>query len=349
MEKKDHTAILIIDDDKSILSILVKHLRLQGYQASTASDGSEGLAKFAVGRFDLILLDINMPNMDGLETLRRVKQADENISVLIMTGYGDMDIALDAIRFGAFDFIRKPFDLKYLNHVIANGIDRTQLLWERQIYTDQLLSRITTRTIELNKRQEKIDEFFIQTISALANAMDAKDQYTIEHSRRVAEFSNQIGEEMGLSASSLKQLHVAAILHDIGKIGIPDEVLLKEGRLNDEEFAIIRSHPSKSANILVEIDDLYEVAMLVRYHHEHWDGSGYPVGLVGDEIPLGSQIITTADAFDAMTSTRPYRKGLTIDMAKEEIIRYSGTSFAPEVVKVLAKLIDDSKIFILNT
>jgi response regulator RpfG family c-di-GMP phosphodiesterase len=336
--------ILIVDDEESIRTLLTKRLGRIGYRCVTAADGAEGLAALADGPYDMALVDINMPGMNGIEVLRRIQSADDTLSVSILTAYADTETAVDALRFGAYDFLNKPFEFDRLTLAIANGIERTRLLRLARDYTRELEEQVAQRTAELEAQFRRLKTFFLQTTNALVTAIEAKDKYTEGHSRRVAELGRMLALAHGMDDVEAERLYVAGILHDVGKIGVPDHVLLKNGKLDDAEWTIMKSHSEKSAEIIAHIDDMVDVTMVIRGHHEWFDGSGYPDGIVGEHIPLGARILIVADAFDAMTTTRPYRGGRSLQAARDEIARCSGTQFDPAIAETFLHLIDAGNV-----
>ncbi len=471
--------VLIVDDDQGIRDTLSELVEALGYETASAEDGLQALGRLKEGPYLCILTDIMMPNMTGLELIKKVKAKDFSLPVVVITGYASIEIAIDAMKNGASDFITKPFKLKQIE-LILNKITREKsLLEENKRINDELhlhrmiddlssqledkneemtalqsisqkitslkgirelvhaieditmelvsnaqvnfypLNRQSWKLIdplggadrELNKElidgkicieeitgilgnpeyrttlplmiegqlfgaldicatkpvgeemqnklryllqrtaermenvalYEGLYENILSTLNSMAKIIDAKDPYTMQHSSRVTSFAVQLGQALNLSRDDMDILNIASSLHDIGKVGIPDSVLLKPARLTDEEFKIIMTHPEVGANILQPIIPMRNEAVIIKHHHEHYNGSGYPDGIKGAEIPLLSRIIGIADAYDAMTSDRPYRKGMSNAEALAEIQRCKGSQFDPELADIFIELMSQEE------
>lgn len=340
--------VLIVDDEELIGAMARRALRSAGYDVKLASDGFEGMEFFARDRFDVALLDIKTPKMDGLEMTRRMIAADETISVIAMSAFSTFEMAVEALRAGAFDMCAKPLEIDSLLERVDRAARRTRSARLAARSAIELERELESRSSALRRRYERASEFFLETIRALVSAIEIKDPYTRGHSMRVAEFSRRIARRMGMRDVSIERIYFAAALHDIGKIGAPEAILLKQGRLTEDEYATMKLHPEKSAEILAQVDEMSDVALIARHHHERWDGSGYPMGLRGDEIPFASRIVAVADTFDAMTSTRSYRKGLSIGQAKDELMKMSGSQFDPDVIEAFAAIADRGELYLLE-
>ncbi len=298
--------ILIVEDDAKVRSALREVFVADGYQCQVASNGREGLEAFQRERPPLTLTDIKMPVMDGLEFLRRAHAVDPEAAIIVITGVGDVKTAIESLKCGAYDFIVKPVNLEEVLIAAERALERHQLL--------------TT------------------TLEALGSALDTRDVGTHAHSRRVVGYSLALARAHGLPESQLRNVEHGVLLHDIGKIGIPDGILLKPGPLSAEEWKIMRTHPDVGRRLVERIPFLRGAVPIVYHHHERWDGTGYPLGLRGEMIPLGARIFAVADAFDAMTFDRPYSVAISFDAARKEIERSAGTHFDPRVVRTFLKV-----------
>jgi putative nucleotidyltransferase with HDIG domain len=325
---KTHDAlILAIDDNPEVLK-LMKMLLADEFDLELSMSAEKGLSILRDKSPDLVLCDVMMPGMDGHAFAKAVK-ADESlkhIPVILVTARTGAEMLAQGIQAGADDYISKPFDSVELKARIRS------LLRIRQVESELALvnRNLKMRTSDLVDQQRSL---FLSTVKSLVSAIDAKDEYTRHHSTRVTDFTLKIARTMGYSEKELGDLELAALLHDVGKIAVPESILNQPGRLTDQEFALIKEHPARGESILRPVLELKEIAKVVRSHHEHYDGKGYPDGLKGREIPLGARIMAVADAYDSITSERPYRKAASHRFAVKEIIRCSGTQFDPEVVE----------------
>jgi len=292
------------------------------------SSAERGLKFLRDSSPDLVLCDVMMPGMDGHAFCRAVKndEAIKHIPIILVTARTGAEMLDEGIKAGADDYISKPFDSTELKARIRSQLRMRQMESELALVNRNL----RMRTSDLVEQQRSL---FLSTVKSLASAIDAKDEYTRHHSTRVTDFTLRIAAKMGLSEKELGDLELAAILHDVGKIGVPESILNKPGKLTDEEFRLIKEHPARGENILSPVIELKEIARVVRSHHERYDGTGYPDKLKGHEIPLGARIMAIADTYDSITSERPYRKAASHRYAVKEIIGCSGTQFDPEVVE----------------
>lgn len=311
--------VLVVDDEPSLVNLLGDALIRYGYEVSKACSGEAALELSRVRRFDLVLCDLYMSGMSGLQLTAALCRMHPHLPVVLITAYGDIKASRLALETGAVDFITKPIELSKLPFILENNLQRKKI--EAQRLSD-----------------ERADVLF-KAIKALAAAIDAKSHYTGRHSARMADMCIEIGFELSLSECELNILELSAYIHDVGKIGTPDSVLMKPGRLSDDEWVDILKHPAMGASFLAGIEELSEVASIIRHHHEHLDGSGYPDGLVGDAIPLLARILTVADAYEAMTSDRPYRDAIGQNEALDELRRHSGKQFDPAVVDAMIRVV----------
>jgi putative nucleotidyltransferase with HDIG domain len=326
--------ILVVDDEEAIREVVSTLLEAQGYRCVPCVNGRAGLEAFRKDTYDLVMSDIVMPEMDGMKLLSELRRSDPDVPVIMVTAMHDISIALEAIRAGAYDYILKPFEKDQLYLSVRRALEHRRLVMENQAYQSDLEQLVAERTQQLSVALQDLEQSYDYTLEALGGALDAKDAETEGHCQRVTAFTITIAKGMNVDKSLLRQIARGAFLHDIGKMGIPDHILRKPGPLTPEEREIMRRHCEIGYSVLARIPFLREAAEIVLAHQEFYDGTGYPRHLRGEQIPLGARIFAVADTLDAMISDRPYRKALPISAAREEIQRYSGTQFDPQVVKV---------------
>ena len=322
--------ILAIDDDE-VSRRLIKGNLSDIAQVSTVIGGPDGLSYLNAGnKVDLILLDYRMPEMTGIEVLKQIKGLAEfrEVPVIMLTGEENESLELQALEAGAADFIHKPIIVPVMRQRVMNILNYFYL-------QHRLRAEVARQTKLAEKRQADAEQLFEEMIMALAQAIDAKDHYTHGHSQRVAEYSAQVSLLLGDTPQQVKLIYYMGLLHDIGKIGIPVEIINKPGKLTEEEYALIKSHSAIGAEVLKPIRIRPELMIGARYHHERFDGLGYPDKLAGKDIPRAARIIAVVDAYDAMTSNRSYRRGMTPMKVYEEIARNSGSQFDPEFADIM--------------
>jgi len=331
----DKGTILIADDEEDIRELLGDFMSSEGYRCFLAADAFEALEKFrSTPDIDLIMSDIRMPGRTGIELLDDVKQLDDDVMVVMITAVKDVESAIAAMSKGAYDYVSKPFKLNEVAAIASKAIEKRHLILENREYQRELERKVEARTIELRQALKELDKTYKFTLSALVTALDTRDTETQGHSFRVMRYTMELARRMALKDPKfIKALEYAALLHDIGKIGIPDAILRKPGRLSPLEWEIMKTHPVLGYEILHKIKFLEESAQIVLHHHEHYDGGGYPDGLKGENIPLGSRIFAVADAFDAMTTKRPYSDAITFQSAMDDLKENKGKFFDPEVVE----------------
>ncbi len=319
--------MLVVDDEEDIRAILAETLDNLNFEYLAASDGDEAIACLDEHHdiIDVVICDLKMPKVSGDQVIIYGHEKYPLIPIIILTGFAQLDMALDHIRLGAFDYMTKPFRVKELLFILTRALERRQLQEDKISYQNTLEQRIEEATQALHNQ-------VVQTVSSFILAIEAKDRYTQGHSKRVAEYAGLMAEKFGLSKEEKANLIYAAQLHDIGKIGISEQLLNKSGRLTVVEFETIKTHPRKGVKILEPLDFLGHLLPAIEAHHEWFDGSGYPGGLAREEIPFMARIISVCDTFDAMTSDRSYRKPLPLLTAVEEIKNGSGSQFDPQVV-----------------
>jgi putative nucleotidyltransferase with HDIG domain len=480
--------VLIIDDEDFILQLSKDILTKSNYSVNTASDGKEGIRLIENNKFDLILTDIKMPTVNGLDVIRHVRLNNKEIPIIVITGHGTLDIAIDSLRLGAQGFILKPFTPEELRNAVAEALEKTRLLSENIIMralmplfevSKEIISEVDPKKLlrllvdivvketkadkvclalidevtgklkvkemyglspdyardfdeknceiiakviliekkpflftpegklppELEKVREfegvshgmivpltirgniigslsicriskenpftqseielisvlsgqaaaaienahlyeKLEKSYLSMIVTLSYLVEARDLYTDKHMKDIAEYSVEIAQKIGLSDIEIENIKKAALLHDLGKISVPDHILMKPGKLSEEEMEIIKKHPANGAKIIEPIEPLKHAKDIIKYHQECFDGTGYPEGLKGEKIPLGARIIAVADAFGAMTTDRPYRNALSLEEAVKELKKCSGTQFDPHIVDIFISILQDKKIFI---
>ena len=330
--------ILVVDDEAHVRSMIAATLDRQGYDVVLASGGREAIEFLDKGSFELILTDIVMQEGNGLVLLERIHEKSPNLPVIMVTAIHDISVAIDSMRRGAYDYLLKPFEREHLVATVQRALDHRQALQESHTYRQNLEQVVRARTEMLRQAMEDLEHSYDVTLEALGDALDLKDSETEGHSKRVTAYTILLARNMGISPGEIKVIGRGAFLHDIGKMAIPDEILRKPGKLNSQEQEIMREHCSRGYQMLRKIPFLSEAAEIVFTHQEHYDGSGYPRRLHGNEIPVGARIFAVADTLDAITSDRPYRVARTFDAAREEILRCSGTQFDPAVVEAYLRI-----------
>ena len=322
--------VVIVDDDETNLKIAGKILSKAGMRVTAMKSGSS-LIRYVEEKElpDLILLDIKMPEMDGFETLTQMRNIERarNIPVIFLTADEKEQTEAKGLAAGAMDFIKKPFVPEILTIRVRHMIDLDHL--QRNLEN------------EVEKKTKENERLFLHVVSSLASAIDAKDTYTNGHSTRVAEYSREIAKRAGYSGKDLENIYMMGLLHDVGKIGIPDAVINKPAKLTDEEYDTIKNHPVMGARILGNIKEMPALQRGARWHHERYDGNGYPDGLSGEDIPEEARIIAVADSYDAMTSHRSYRQPLPQGVVYDEIEKGIGTQFDPRFARIMLDMIDE--------
>lgn len=319
--------ILMVDDEPANLRLLERLFR-RDYSVLTASSGQEALQLLNQHDVALLVTDQRMPGMTGIELLKQLADTRPHMVRMILTGYTDMGALIEAINCGqVYRYVTKPWDNDDLRLTVARALEHYE--------TNKAHHELEVANRRLSKRLREMTQGFVRTIT---DALEARDAFVYGHARRVGGYAGAIGRRMHLNVQALETLTLAALLHDLGKIGTPDSVLLKPSALTAEEQAVVRQHAARGARVLSGVPEMEEVATAVRYHHENYDGTGYPEGLAGEQIPLASRIIRVADAYDAMTSPRPFRNAVSHEAAVGELVDKAGTVFDPEVVEAFCKL-----------
>jgi putative nucleotidyltransferase with HDIG domain len=330
--------ILVVDDEEMIRELLFSALQQENYVCHLAANVDEAFTILETQRIDLVISDIMMPGRTGVDLLRDLKKIDAEIAVLMITGISDMNTALECIHLGADDYLTKPFGISRVMLTVRNLIEKRCLAIEKKNYQVSLEFKVMKQTEQLRRTMNELNDAYNNTLTALVKALDAREKEVGSHSERVMNFSTLIAEKLGIRGAELEQLAKGALLHDIGKIGISDKILLKPGKLDDADWVDMRKHPQIGYAILSEIAFLKGPAEMILSHHELFDGSGYPKGLTGEQIPIGSRIFALVDTLDAMTSDRPYRKALPFDAVTSEVKKFRGTQFEPALADLFLSL-----------
>jgi cyclic di-GMP phosphodiesterase len=329
--------ILIVDDEVEITEILADLLS-EEYECTRAGSAEEALARLHEGEFQLVISDITMPGMSGLDMIPHVKQSSPDTVVVMISGMQTVESAIGALRLGAFDYLMKPFDLRQVEAVVKRALEHHDLVVAKQRYENHLEELVEQRTAELDRALNSLEGAYRSTLQALTAALETRDSETHGHSERVVSYSLRLGREYGLNSDEMKSLEFGSLLHDIGKIGVPDSILRKPGKLTEEEWVRMREHPQHGQQILRGIEFLQGASRVVAQHHEKWDGTGYPLGLRTEEIDICARIFAVADAFDAITSDRVYRRGKPYEAASQELDDWAGRQFDPKVVEVFHRV-----------
>ena len=342
-ENADHLPLIMLVDDDELNGKAVTDMLKEYYCIICATSGEKAFSLLEKQVPHLILLDVHMPGMSGHDVIRRLKENPSyaEIPVIFLTSDDEEDTEVQGFSEGAIDFIRKPFR----KNVALQRINR---ILELSYLQKNLKQEVEKQTAVAETRRQSLERLSLQMVRTLANTIDAKDSYTNGHSTRVAKYSVMIAKRMGYAGERLEQLQYAAMLHDIGKIGIPREIINKPSRLTDEEYEIIKTHPAIGGNILKEISEIPDIAIGARWHHERYDGKGYPDGLSGTEIPEIARIIGVADSYDAMTSKRSYRGVLPQEVVAGELQKGKGSQFDPQIAEIMLELIREDKDYSMH-
>jgi len=329
--------ILIVDDEIEITEILADLLS-EDYDCSRAGSAEEALTRLRDDEFQLVISDITMPGMSGLDMIPHVKELAPDTVVVMISGMQTVESAISALRVGAFDYLMKPFDLRQVEAVVKRALEHHDLVVAKQRYENHLEELVEQRTAELDRALNSLEGAYRSTLKALTAALETRDSETHGHSERVVSYSLRLGREYGLSSAEMKALEFGSLLHDIGKIGVPDSILRKPAKLTEEEWVRMREHPLHGQQILRGIEFLQGASRVVAQHHEKWDGTGYPLGLRNEDIDICARIFAVADAFDAITSDRVYRRGKPYEAAAKELDDWAGRQFDPKVVEAFHRV-----------
>jgi len=325
----DATRILLVDDDASVRDVVQVALHEEGYACTSVDSAQAALDALRLAEYPLAICDVRMPGHDGLWFLEQLREQHPEVAAVMLTAFGDTEAAVQCLRSGATDYLLKPPKATELVRAIERALGRRRLDLARQRYRRSLENRVQEKTADLARALGSLQSTYSQTLWTLVAALDAREHEVGDHSQRVVRYTVAIARRMGVAEAELPALGRGALLHDIGKIGVPDAILLKEGALDAGEWEVMRRHPQIGFNILRSVDFLAGPAEMVLTHQERFDGSGYPRALAGGAIPLSARIFALADTYDAMTSNRPYRSRLAPEVARAEIRRHVGTQFDP--------------------
>ena len=327
--------VFVVDDDQSFLETLRDTVESFGHPVTAFSDPQDALGRLSLDGPTLLIADKNMPQLDGIGLAERAFEVDPDLAVIILTGDATLASAADAVRLGVLDYLQKPVDVDTLDEALRQALrKRGQRILHRENHA-WVQREVNARTTQLEQSQLELNESTVGVLAAITAALDSRTQYYREHSERVASVSVEAARQMGLDPSLVEEIRVGALLHDIGMLSVPDSVLEKPDVLSSEEWAIMQRHPQVGASILQPLDLLEPSVACVLSHHERWDGSGYPEGLIGDAIPLAAQIVGVAEVWCALTAPRPFREPLGAAAAREELVRGRGVLFSGEILDAL--------------
>ena len=328
-------SVLVVDDEEPIRNALKKFLTQQGYEVATAASGDEAIKVLQRQKIACMLLDVRMPGRSGIDLVPQVMELEPSIAILMLTAVNDATTAALCMQRGAMDYLTKPIDLSDLARAILRAIRRRDSLLEQQNINQWLKEEVALRTAELRRERAKLERLSVATLEALVNALEAKDAYIRGHSARVADLAAMIASELSLGDEVIEHIRMAGRLHDIGKIGIREGILTKQGPLTTEEYEQVKQHVVVGSQILAPLAHLGDIISYVRSHHERWDGQGYPDRLQGEQIPLGARILGAAEIFDALTTSRPYQEKMPPDVAVERMRDLAGNVLDEQVYRAL--------------
>ena len=332
--------ILVVDDEATIRLALSRFLRTRGFEVEVADSGPAALEILAHSRFSLMLCDLRMPGVSGLDVVPRALALDMDLGIIMLTAVNDATSATEALTGGAFDYLTKPVELPDLQAAVERAMMRRIRSVERRAVDRLIREEVALRTVQLEREKGALRAMSISVAETLINAMEAKDLYLRGHSQRVAEIAAAIAVHLELDTMTVERVHTAGRLHDVGKIGIREAVLNKPGPLTHDEFAHVKDHVQIGLEILSPLHHLGDALLFIRDHHEHWDGGGYPFGRVADDITIGGRILTAADAFDALTSQRAYREPMTAAATLDYLRLQAGRLLEPRIYDALHAVVN---------
>ena len=331
--------VLVVDDEEPIRNALTKFLTQQQFEVYAAGSGEEALQQLRRHRISLMLCDIRMPGTSGVDLVPQALEIEADLAILMLTAVNDATSAALCMQRGAMDYLTKPIELADLGRAVQRALKRREMLLESRHLNQWLKEEVSTRTAELQRERLKLERISVATLEALVNALEAKDPYMRGHSARVADLSATIAHQLGRPDEEVEHVRVAGRLHDIGKIGTREAVLNKQGALTPDEFEHVKQHVVIGSQILAPLSHLGDIIPAVRGHHERWDGTGYPDGLRGDEIPLAARIIGTAEVYDALSTARAYQEKLSPEQAIGRMADLSGTALDARVYEALSTVV----------
>ncbi|BCR04419.1 two-component system response regulator [Desulfuromonas versatilis] len=330
--------VLIVEDEEIVRDMEFATLQGEGYLCHTAANADAASELVQQRNIDLALIDINMPGRSGVQFLKELKEASPDSAAIMVTAVDDLETAMYCLQLGADDYILKPFNLDRILLSVRNALEKRRLVLENRVYQRQLEAKVREQTQRIRTTLDELQDAYDSTLAALVRSLDAREKETGSHSERVRSYTLALAEVLGVEQGRRDDLAMGALLHDIGKVGVSDNILLKPGKLDEQEWEVMRRHSRIGYDIICGVRFLDKAAEVVLSHHERYDGGGYPDGLKGEEIPLGARIFAIADTLDAMTSDRPYRKALPFQAVVDELKRCSGTQFDPRMVEAFLSI-----------
>lgn len=332
------TRILIADDETIARESLARKLTSLGYACTSCDSGPEALDYLANETFDLVLVDILMSGRGDVTLPKEIKRICPDVAIILVTSLIDIEVAVESLKDGAYDYITKPFSMEEMSIRVSRALEKRRLLLENQSYQQILEEQVASRTYELREAMKVLEDTYHSTLVALSRAMDSRDADPDGHSLRVTMYSTRLARQLGIDEAELRIIEQGVLLHDIGKIGVPDALLRKPGKLTESEWSLMRQHPEIGYRILSRIKFLKRAAQTVLHHHERYDGSGYPLSLRGDDIVLGARIFAVSDALESLTWDHPSRPAACFEAASREIVKMSGKQLDPMIVNEFLKI-----------
>ena len=333
---KTGATVLVVDDEEAIRSALARFLTTKGYQARQAKSGEDALAQLEDDDVALMLLDVRMPGMSGMDVVPEALHLNPDLAIMMLSAVTDATSAAICMQRGAMDYLTKPIELTSLAAAIERALRRRDTMLQERHISRWLKEELEHRARELERERRKLEQLSVATLEALINALEAKDRFLTGHSARVAAFAATVAQQFGMSDDEIEQVRMAGRLHDLGKIGVRESVLNKEGPLTPEEYEHVKEHVVVGSQILAPLTHLGPIVAFVRGHHEHWDGTGYPDHLKAEQIPLGARILCAAEIYDALTTARPYQPTMTPEQAVSRMRRLAGSVLDPSVLEAIA-------------
>lgn len=332
--------VLIVDDEAPLREALARYLDHEGFASATADCGAAALDYLKTNSVSLMLLDIRMPGLSGIEVVPKALEMDPRLAIVMLTAVADAASATRCLQSGAMDYLTKPVELTELLSAVHRALHRRETMIQRRGLVDWLRRELERKSDEFIRERFEQGQITLATLETMVNTLEAKNRHLVGHSARVAVLATTVAQESGLSEQEIEQVRIAGRLHDLGKIGIREEVVNKEGPLTEEEYEHVKEHTEIGSRILEPLPNIGPIASYVRGHHERWDGSGYPDGLRGEEIPLGARILCIAEVYDALTSSRPYHDVLPGHIAIERMRSLAGTMLDPVVMDTFVRALD---------
>ncbi len=344
-EQQSHN-VLVVDDEDSVRDALSRYLSTRGYSVGEAANGEEALHQIRAGSYALVLLDVRMPGISGVDLVPEMLDHEPDLAILMLSAMTDATTAATCMQRGAYDYLTKPIELTDLSNAIERALKRRDTVMQNREISAWLKEEVQRRTQEVERERDKQQQLTIATLEALVNALEAKNPFLAGHSARVAAFAASVAHHLSLTDDEVEDVRMAGRLHDLGKIGVQESILNKKGPLTDEEYEHVKQHVLIGWQILSPLQHLGPIVSYIRNHHEHWDGSGYPDGLVAEEIPLGARIICATEVYDALTSARPYQEKMTPEEAVDQMGHLAGKIVDPMVLDAMSSAVDSRKTLV---